>query len=176
MWTKIFLIFFAVALAAMGVLTFLSYAQLQSIGFAPGDIAKSFLSYAGIYWTGLWIFSLALLILANVVLWRSRRAWALWLAFLFFSIFVMVRTWWLNEVYVSYAKQNNLTPESLFGYGILGVLLCVVVAVGIFFDQFLVLRMKDRVQGVDKPAEEVTVAAESAREEDGAENRREENV
>ncbi|HEX8367821.1 MAG TPA: hypothetical protein VF604_04700 [Pyrinomonadaceae bacterium] len=165
MWTKIFLILFAVALAAMGVLTYLSYAQLQSIGFAPKDIAESFLAYAGIYWTGLWIFSLTLLISANVVLWLKRRGWALWLAFLFFSIFVLVRTWWLNEVYVSYAKQNNLTPESLFGYGILGVLLCIVAAVGIFFNQFLVLRMRDRVHGGAKPAEEIVVVEETPREE-----------
>lgn len=152
MWTKIFLIVFAVALLAMFVLTYLSYAQLQSIGFAPRDIAASFLSYASIYWSGLWISSLALLVLANVVLWLNRRAWALWLAFLFFAIFVLVRTWWLNEAYVSYTRQNNLPAETLFGYGILGVLLCIIAAVGIFFNQFLILRMRDRVHGVDKPA------------------------
>jgi uncharacterized membrane protein len=152
MWTKIFLILFAVAVAAMLVLTYLSHAQLQSIGFAPRDIAAGFLSYAGTYWTALWIFSLALLILANVVLWLNRRAWALWLAFLFFSAFVLIRTWWLNEIYVTYTKDNNLPAESLFGYGILGVLLCIAAAVGIFFNQFLVLRMRDRVHGGDKPA------------------------
>jgi hypothetical protein len=165
MWTKIFLIVFAVALLAMVVLTFLSYSQLQSIGFAPKDIAASFLSYAGIYWTGLWISSLALLILANVVLWLNRRAWALWVAFLFFAGFVLIRTWWLNEVYVSYARQNNLPAETLFGYGIIGVLLCIIVAVGIFFNQFLVLRMRDRVHGADKPAEEIAVIEEPPREE-----------
>jgi hypothetical protein len=153
MWTKIFLILFAVALAAMGVLTYLSYAQLQSTGFAPKDIAESFLSYAGFYWTFFWISSLALLITANVVLWLTRRAWALWLTFLYFSIFILVRTWWLNEVYSAYARQNNLSADGFFGYGILGALICIAVAVGIFFDQFLVLRMRDRMHGVEKPAE-----------------------
>lgn len=157
MWTKIFLIVLAVALLSMLVLTYFSYAQLQSIGFAPKDIAASFLSYGSIYWTGLWVSSLALLILANVVLWLNRRAWALWATFLFFAIFVLVRTWWLNELYVGYTKQNNLPAETLFGYGILGVLLCIIAAVGIFFNQFLVLRMRDRVYRVDKPA-----AADSA--------------
>ncbi|HEX8733816.1 MAG TPA: hypothetical protein VF721_00705 [Pyrinomonadaceae bacterium] len=152
MWTKIYLIFFAVAFLTMGVLTYLSYAQLQSIGFAPSIIAGNFLSYAGTYWTVFWIFSLALLILANVVLWLNRRAWALWLTLLFFSIFVLLRTWWLNEVYVNYTKQNNLTAETLFGFGILGVLLCIIAAVGIFFNQFLVLRMRDRIHSVDKTA------------------------
>src|SRR5215213_1435539 len=152
MWTKIYLILFAVALLTMSVLTYLSYAQLQSIGFAPKDIAENFLSYAGTYWTGFWIFSLALLILANVVLWLNRRAWALWLTLLFFSIFVLIRTWWLNELYVNYAKQNNLAAESIPAYGIFGVLFCIVFAVGIFFNQFLVLRMRDRVHGVDKAA------------------------
>jgi hypothetical protein len=152
MWTKIYLILFAVALLAMSVLTYLSYAQLQSIGFAPSIIAGNFLSYAGTYWTGFWIFSLALLILANIVLWLDRRAWALWLTFLFFSMFVLIRTWWLNELYVNYAKQNNLTAETIPAYGILGVLFCIVFAVGIFFNQFLVLRMRDRIHSVNKTA------------------------
>jgi hypothetical protein len=176
MWTKIYLIFLAVALLTMGFLTYLSYAQLQSIGFAPRDIAASFLSYGGIYWTGLWISSLALLILANVVLWLNRRAWALWATFSFFSLFVLVRTWWLNGVYVNYTQQNNLPTETLFGYGIIGVLLCIVVAVGIFFNQFLILRMRDRVQGVDKPVQEAVVVEDNPREEIVEETPREENV
>lgn len=165
MWTKIFLILLAVSLLAMSVLTYLPYSQLQSIGFAPRDIAAGFLSYGGIYWTGLWILSLALLILANVILWLNRRAWALWATFLFFSLFVLVRTWWLNGVYVSYTKQNNLPAETLFGYGIIGVLLCIVAAVGIFFSQFLILRMRDRVPSVDKPADEVVVVEDNPPEE-----------
>jgi hypothetical protein len=165
MWTKIFLIFLAVAVVIMGVLTYLSYGQLQSIGFAPRDIAESFLSYSGVYWTGFWLSSLALLILANVVLWLNRRVWAFWATFLFFSLFVLVRTWWLNGVYVNYAKQNNLPAETLFGYGIIGVLLCIVVAVGIFFNQFLILRLRDKTHGVDKAAEEVVVVEETPREE-----------
>ncbi|HLM02113.1 MAG TPA: hypothetical protein VK400_13755, partial [Pyrinomonadaceae bacterium] len=80
MWTKIFLILFAVAFFAMGVLTYLPYSWLQSRGFAPNFIAENFLSYGTTYWTGLWIFTLALLIPANVILWLNRRAWALWLA------------------------------------------------------------------------------------------------
>lgn len=165
MWTKIFLILLAVAFLAMSVLTYLSYSQLQSLGFAPKDIAASFLSYAGFYWTVLWISALALLILSNVLLWLTRRYWALWFTFLFFSIFVLVRTWWLNEVYVSYTKQNNLPAETLFGYGILGVLLCIVAAVGIFFNQFLVLRMRDKAHSLEKPAEEIAVVDEAPREE-----------
>ena len=166
MWTKIFLILFAAALLAMSVLTYLSYAQLQSIGFAPRDIAASFLSYAGLYWTFFWISSAVLLAAANVVLWLTRRAWALWLTLLYFAIFVLVRTWWLNEVYSAYAKQNNLAAEGFFGYGILGVLICIAVAVGIFFNQFLVLRMRDRMHGVDKPAEEAVAVEETPNEEE----------
>lgn len=168
MWTKIFLILFAIAVLAMCFLTYLPYAQLQSIGFAPKDIASSFLSYAGIYWTCLWFSALVLLILSNVILWLTRQYWALWLTFLYFSIFVLVRTWWLNEVYVSYTKQNNLPAETLFGYGIIGVLLCIIAAVGIFFNQFLVLRMRDRMHGVDKSAEEIVVVEENPVVEDKA--------
>lgn len=165
MWTKIYLILFAVALLAMSFLTYLSYTLLQSIGFAPKDIAESFLGFAATYWTFFWISSLVLLVAANVVLWLTRRAWALWLTLLYFSIFVLARTWWLNEVYYAYAKQNNLAADGFFGYGILGVLICIAVAVGIFFNQFLVLRMRDRLHNVDKPAEEIAVVEETPREE-----------
>jgi hypothetical protein len=167
MWTKIFLIFFAVALAAMGVLTYLPYSWLQSKGFAPNTISDNFLFYGAVFWTGFWISSLILLILSNVILWLTRRAWALWLTFLFFSVFVLIRTWWLSEAYVSYTKQNNLTAETPFGYGILGVLICIAAGIGIFFNQFLVLRMRDRMHGDGKTAvEEAAPVEEKPREED----------
>ncbi|MDQ3800916.1 MAG: hypothetical protein M3384_15945 [Acidobacteriota bacterium] len=166
MWTKIFLVSFAAAFAVMSVLTYLPYSWLQSKGFAPNIIAGNFLSYSSAYTTGFWISLLVLLILSNVVLWLSRRAWALWLTFLFFSIFVLIQTWWLSEAYASYARQNSLPAETPFGYGILGALICVAAGVGIFFNQFLVLRMRDSIHGAGKTTEEAAVVEESPRKEE----------
>ena len=145
MWTKIYFVLFAAALAAMCVLTFLCYWQLQSNGFAPKVIEESFLSYRNIFWQFLWISSLILLAGANVLLWLQRRAWAVWTTFFFFAVFVLVQSWWLGGMYFQFAKENNLTENNFSFSGILGAMLCAAVAVGAFFDHFLVLRMRDRV-------------------------------
>lgn len=151
MWTKIFLALFAVAVVLMLVLIYFSYSQLQSIGFAPKDIAESFLSYRVYNIRVFWISSLVLLILANVILWLSRQAWALWLTLLFFVGFMLIQSWWLDQQYLQYVKQNNLSAESIYTFGrIISALLCVVVAAGIYFNQFFVLRMRDRIHGGDK--------------------------
>jgi hypothetical protein len=147
MWTKIYFVLFAAAFLGLCVLTLLCYSQLQSRGFAPQDIEKGFLAYRNLYWQFLWISSLILLILANVILWRARGAWAVWTTFAFFAVFVLVQSWWLGGVYFRYAKENNLTESSFSLDGILGVTLCAAIAVAAFFNQFLVLRMRDRMHG-----------------------------
>lgn len=158
MWTKIYFALLAAASLALGVLASLGYAELQSKGFAPKDIAESFLSYRNLYWQVLCISSLILLVLANVILWTQRRAWAIWTTFGLFALSVLVQSWWLGEVYLEYARENNLIESGFSFDGILGVMLCAAVAAGAFFNQFLVLRMRDRIYGVapNQPTAEIT--------------------
>lgn len=159
MLNKIFLILFAVAILFMAVLSYLTVAQLNSIGFPPPQIVEYFRSYESLHWLSVWISSLFLLILANVILWTNRSSWALWITLLFFAAFIMVNTWWLTETLGSYQKSHNLeTGGILSKNGIFGAIFCIVGGIGIFFNQYIVLRMRDKM--FDKPSETVEEKSE----------------
>jgi hypothetical protein len=168
MWNKIFPVVLAVAVVAMLILTFLAYSQLQSVGFAPAVIAENYLTYENYFRQFLWISSLILLILANVWLWMEGRSWALWATLLYFSFFTLLHGWWLGGVFSDYLLEKNL-PKSGISFGILiSTFVCMICAVGIFFDQFLVLRMRERMYKIDapvEPSEEISIEEKPPNEE-----------
>lgn len=137
----------------MSVLTFISYNQLQSFGFPPEIIVKNYEYYETFYWRGLIIFSVILLILSNILLWTRKIVWALWLTFLFSVVFIMVETWWLSEILYHYKKGNGLGEGGFSIAGIAGAFLCIGLAVGVFANQFLILRLKDKMDGKPEPKE-----------------------
>ncbi|MGI9035640.1 MAG: hypothetical protein ACR2GD_06340, partial [Pyrinomonadaceae bacterium] len=55
-------------------------------------------------------------------------------------------------MFFDYKKQNNLGQGEFSLGGIFGALMCIAAAVVIFFDQFLVTRMRDRIHGSPTPA------------------------
>lgn len=149
MWNKIYPIFLAVFVLVMLVLTYLAYSQLQSIGFAPEVIRDNYQTYENYFRQFLWMSSVVLLILANVLLWTERKSWALWTTLLYFALFTLLEGWWLGRAYTAYLQQHNL-PQSAISFGILiSTIMCIVAAVGIFFDHFLVLRMRERIYKTD---------------------------
>jgi hypothetical protein len=152
MLNKIFLGLFISAVLVMGSLAVIAYFQLQSIGFAPAQVVENFLAYDRIYKTVLWVSSLILLVLANIILWTIRRAWALWLAFAYFAVFIMLNMWWLGESLVAFISQNGLADGSFQIGGLIGAILVIVAGLAVFFNQFLVLRMNDKLlpQSTDK--------------------------
>ena len=150
MLNKIFLLVLAIAIIAMSVLSFFSYNWLQSVD-KPATVAANFDIYSGFTWTFLWISSVALLIFANVLLWTYKSIWSLWLSFLYFASFILLNTLWLGELAFAYKKINGLSDGAFSILGIAGAVLCVVVAVGVFFDQFIVLRLREKMSG--KPPE-----------------------
>lgn len=148
MWNKVYFLALAVAAVVMGVLAYLAFSQLQGIGFSPTQIAENFRHYESLYQQFLWMSSVILLILANVVLWQMRQAWALWTTLIFFAVFVLLDTWWLGSLYSNYKQTNLAAPDSFSFSGIVGAILCVAAAVVVFFNQFIILRMRDRIHGV----------------------------
>ncbi len=149
---KIYFGLLAIALIVMGVLTFLCYSWLQSIG-DPASIVENYNSYAGLSWTALWICFLALVILANILMWIDRKSWALWTSLLFFVTFIIVQTFWLDKSFFAFMKSNNFTESSYFLKPFLGVTVSAVAAIGIFFNQFIVLRMRDKMFTKDEEPE-----------------------
>ena len=150
MLNKIFLLILAISIIAMSALTFFSYTWLQSVD-KPANVAANFDFYSGFALTFLWISSLVMLILANVLLWTNRSIWSLWTTFLYFTVFVLLNIFWLSELFFAYKKANGLTEGAFSLTGIFGAILCIVVGVGVFFDQFIVTKLRDKTIG--KPQE-----------------------
>ena len=146
MFTKIYLGLFAIAVLVMGVLTFLCYSWLQSIG-DPMVVVQNYKNYAGISWTALWIAFVTLLVFANVLLWKDGRSWALWTSVLFFIAFLVVQTFWLEKLFFEFQKVNRFNESSYFLKPFLGVTIGAMSAVGVLFTQCIAVRMRNKIYG-----------------------------
>ena len=134
----------AVSIAVMAFFTYYSWSWLQSIGL-PAAAVDGYTYHEGLAWPALWIFSAILLLLGNAVLWTGSRSWALWATFLYFSVFVIIRYFWLDPAYFQFKKSNGLFDGSLSLGPIMAVVLVVLMAIIVFFDKFLVLRLKAKI-------------------------------
>lgn len=152
MWNKIYLITLAAAILAMGVLLYLPFSWLQSIG-APATIRDNYLYYSNISWMFLLASSLILLIAGNVVLWKTRRSWAMWTTLLFFAVFMVAQTFWLENSFFRFKQENNFTSGAVSWSPISGAILIALAAVIVFFDQYLVKRLLDKTYPLMQPVE-----------------------
>ncbi len=144
MWNKIYLAVLAVAIVVMCFLTLYSHSWLGSIG-APKTTSEFYEFWIGWNSVFLWLSSLVLLILANILLWKTRRAWALWTTFLYFALFSVTRYFWLEPSFFAFKKANGLWQGELSLSPFLGVILIVIAVVIVFFNQFLNLRLNERM-------------------------------
>ncbi|HRI04204.1 MAG TPA: hypothetical protein PLL77_10715 [Pyrinomonadaceae bacterium] len=156
MWSKIYLAILAVACLVMAFFTFYSWSWLQSIGL-PAAAVAGYEYHSGLAWPVLWIATIALLVLGNAVLWASERAWAMWVTFLYFSVFVIIRYFWLDQAFFQFKKTNGLFDGSFSIAPLMAVILVVIMAAIVFFDQFIVLRLRAKTYPTaaqnDEPAE-----------------------
>jgi magnesium-transporting ATPase (P-type) len=147
MWNKIYSTALAIAVLVMASLDFYAYSWLQSTT-RPTDVVQNYDYFAGWAWLFLWISSIVLLALANILYWRVQQAWGLWTTFLYFAFFVVVQTFLLESMYNTFRNQSFPGADKFSAIPFLGVILCVVAAVIVFFDQFLVSRLHKKMFGV----------------------------
>lgn len=147
MWNKIYSLLLVVSIVIVGAVAYLAYSQLQSFGFAPAQIVASFDTYSSAYWGFLGICFVILLTVGNIILWKFRTAWALWTSLAFFVVFVLLKSFWLGRVLFDYETANGLTHSSPFISYFAGVLLCAAAAAAVYFNHFLVLRMRGKIYG-----------------------------
>lgn len=150
MWNKIYTAVLGISFVLLAGLTYYSYTWLQSIG-APKNVVANYDYYSNIGWTFLWVSSIVLLILANVVLWTTHSAWAMWTTLLYFALFVLIQTLWLDQSALNYKQMNGLGSERFLLGAFSGILLCVLAAVIVFFNQFIVKRMHDKMSAQPQP-------------------------
>lgn len=144
MLSKIYLAVLSLSLVAMGFFIFYSWSWLQSIG-VPSAAAVGYEYHAGLAWPLLWITTIALLALGNAILWETNRSWAMWLAFVYFTVMAVIRFFWLEQTYFAYRRAANLTDGSFTLGPFLAVVVIAIVAAIVFFDQFLILRLREKM-------------------------------
>ncbi|MEZ5347161.1 MAG: hypothetical protein R2681_16560 [Pyrinomonadaceae bacterium] len=144
MLSKIYLGILAIAVLVMTGLTFVCYSWLQSIG-NPAAVVENYELYAGLSWNTLWIFFVVLIVFANVVLWKTGRSWTLWTSLLFFVVFIITQTFWLDRAFFDFQQESNLGENSLFLKPFVGITVSVLGAIGVFFDQFIVFRLRNKM-------------------------------
>ncbi len=78
----------------------------------------------------------------------------MWTALLYFAVFMVAQTFWLDRDFFNYQQKHNLT-DSLISFGALsGVILIVLAAIIVFFNQYLAKRMHVKMYpAVTQPVE-----------------------
>jgi len=147
MWNNIYSIALAISLLIIASLEFYAYSWLQS-PTRPADVVQNYDYFAGWAWLFLWLSSIILLVLANILYWRAQQAWALWTTFLYFAFFVIIQTFLLESMYNTFRNQSFHDADKVSALPFLGVILCGVAAIIVFFDQFLVSRLHKKMFGV----------------------------
>lgn len=142
MWNKIYLTILAAAILAMGVLLYLPFSWLQSIG-APTTVRDNYLYYSNIGWMFLLVSSLILLIAGNVVLENAPLLGDVDDAFILCDFYdrpdVLARKFFLPVQTGKQFRQRRgfLSPLS-------GAVLIALAAIIVFFNQYLVKRLLDK--------------------------------
>jgi len=156
MWNKIYLGCLATSTLVLGVLMYLSFDWLNSIG-SPAVVVEKYTYYSNLNWVFLWISTLILLVVGNVILWKMRKSWALWTTFLYFAFFIVLQTFWLERTFFQF-KQEKLSSDGFLFSPFFGITLIVLAAIIVFFDQFLVKRLNEKMFPSEQPIEHIPEA------------------
>ena len=154
MWNKIYLGCLAISALVLGILMYLSFDWLQSIG-SPAIVVEKYNHYSNLSWVFLWISTLILMVVGNVILWKMRKSWALWTTFLYFVFFIVLQTFWLERSFFHF-KQEKLGSDGFLFSPFFGIALIILAAIIVFFDQFLVKRLNDKMFPSEQPVEHIS--------------------
>ena len=144
MWSKLYLALLGLSIAVMAFFSIYSWSWLQSIG-NPSGAAAGYVYHADLAWNSLWLTTAILILVGNAVLWTGGRAWAMWITFVYFTVLAVLRFFWLDEAFVSFKKVNGLSDGGFSVGPFVAVLLIVIIAAIVFFDQFIVSRLRHKM-------------------------------
>ena len=151
MWNKIYVGVLAFFVLIMAFLTYYSASWLGSIG-SPRAALEGYDYYANLSGLFLWLSSAILLLLANVLLWMKRQAWAMWATLLYFAIFIGIRAFWLDPSAFALGSANNL-PSNVSIFGPFLTFLAIGAALAIvYFNQLVLIRMNKNLYPPIEPA------------------------
>ena len=140
MLAKIYLGLLTASVAVMAFVSYYAWSWSKSIG-RPEDALAGYDYHLDLSWTILWITTIVLLALGNSVLWTTLRSWAMWVTLAFFTVFIAVRILLLVPSMVTWNESAGIGS---FGPAVLMIMTVFVVAAVIFFDQFIIIRLRQK--------------------------------
>ncbi|MBK6751689.1 MAG: hypothetical protein KA956_06915 [Pyrinomonadaceae bacterium] len=144
MWKKLFLAILGISSAVMAFFTYYSWSWLNSVG-RPADAVSGYEYHSGLACTVIAVSGVVLIALANGVLWATQRAWAIWVTFTYVAFFLIVRYFWLGEIFFRFNSDNGLT-NSNYSFGpVFGVILILICGVMAFANQFISVRLYQKM-------------------------------
>ena len=159
MLNKIYFALLGVAVLVMGFFTFYSWSWLQSIG-EPQAVVEHYRFWSETSWIFLWISAPVLLVVGNAILWSNRSSWAMWTSAAYFAIFVLIKCFWLDPVCVSFKQTKNLPEGGVFLGPVAAIILCVIGAGIVYFDQYILSQFVEKMHPSPSPVYEEVPAAE----------------
>ena len=145
MWNKVYLALLVIGVLIGGFFIYYASSWLQSIG----DPRSAWEAYnyhrrAGVYFMVSW--TVILIAVANVVLWTQRNAWALWTSHAYFVVFALLLLVVLHLLGINFCLENRVCedPSKVIGV-LLAVLGSFLLGAFVFVDQYVVLRMQERM-------------------------------
>lgn len=147
MWGKTYVATFSVFAFILFFVVYYAASWLGSIT-APVDAFAGYEYFRSFSWYLLWITTAILLVVANVVLVKRDRSWAMWSTFAYFCFFVLGIGFLLPIYAIGFLREHGFAPETqnyLSPFLALG--LCVAVGALVFGNRLLVKRMRDRIVG-----------------------------
>jgi hypothetical protein len=143
MLSKVYIALLAIFTAIMVFFTYYSWSWLDSIGSPTAAIA-GYEFHSSSSWTVLWLSAAGLLLLANSILWVTGRIWSMWATFTYFSLFVVIKAFWLDPASLFFMASAGMTDQTFTVGPIMATILIIVAASIVFFDQFLLIRLREK--------------------------------
>ncbi len=144
MISKFFIGILAVSTSLMAFFIYYAWSWLQSIG-QPSAAAAAYTFHDSLAWSLLLGSTVVMLIMGNVILWLRGKAWAMWATLGYFSFFVLLHYFWLDQAFFHFKKANGLWDGSFSIGPLFGVILVVCAGVIVFLDQFAVVRLQRKM-------------------------------
>jgi hypothetical protein len=152
MWTKVYVGTLAVFALFLGVVVYYASSWLGSIT-APLDAFAGYEYNRSLSWWILWISTAVLVVLANILLANTGKAWALWATFGYTCFFVMIIGFLLPLTAIGFLREHNFAPElTQYLSPFLAIGICVGFGAFIYVNQLVATRMRRGV--VEKDIEE----------------------
>lgn len=135
----------------VGIVLFFSYyawSWLQSIG-SPESALAGFDYHYGLAELAIWLSTLVLVGVANGVMWLTGRVWAMWVTFFYFVLAKFGTIFWLENAHAAFLANTFGGRSGIVSSLLITAILSGLVGAVIFFDQYIVIRLREKTLGND---------------------------